>query len=1398
MVPIHHTTRDAACARASRRAEPLARRWLRHLLLLCPITLCLWVGLTDAGAGDLSAQGDVAGQELAARLAAEAQADKAEAVSWANKHGFPIRYDDGRLVCEIMAIRDGRPVYYMTQNVNAAVSIATDRVRDVSFWQLDGSGITVGLWDEAGVRATHQEFQTPGGGSRIQLGNTLVQSPHTTHIAGTIGAAGIDPAARGMAPAAKIMSFNWNSDAAQMAATTAYKQGQPDGIYVSNHSYGYAGGWEYGSSTAGTGWHWTAEWAGPRSRDDWFGHYHTIAGQWDDVAYTKNYYLAFAAAGNDRSDNPPLGATVYYYNANAGWQSIIYDLTTCPLGDGVAEGGYDTLCGPAVAKNIMTVGAVGDAVANATRSIADANMAPFSSWGPTDDGRIKPDIVANGIDVYSTDSNDDSSYSIHSGTSMACPTATGSAALLVQLYGQLFPGKSMRASTLKGLIIHTADDLGRPGPDYQFGWGLMNTRAAADVIQKQHDSTMGDVLVEGHLVANMPSAMNTEDTYSFYADGKEPIRVTLCWTDPAGPWLIHDLDLRVIGPDGSTVYWPYVLDWKKPSNTATTGDNWVDNVEQVYIGVPPEAGTYTVGVNYKDPLAKGEQYYSLISSTPLSSQLPPVARDMKAWTVMNTDVIITLTATDDGLPLPPPKVAAGLTYGIASLPKHGSLRYPYGSAITQPLRLANKGNRITYTPNPGFTGEDSFTFYADDGGVPPFGGASNTATVTVSVGDFTTVERQVSTGGDDGFIPLAGGTQDLYGKWLNFGPNRIAMRFQNISVPPGSRIIAARLELAREDSRVNERFEGRLSAQATGNAGSFVPDGVYLGTLSKTESYVLWTWEAGMVYSSYQDDLYWYQSPDMGDIIQEIVDRADWSSGNAMVLLYEGKINVPSDLRVYSRNGGPGPKLTITYAAVSADQPTAPTQPGVDPPTALDAQIYTTANVAAPVCLEATDDGLPGPLSFAILSLPSHGTLQYPDRTLIDQPMVLAGHANRIVYRSQMGFTGDDTFTFCADDGGTKPSGGASNTATVTLMVRNMVTREYQVITDEDDAYGADADPVVFSETLLVGQYDSAMRFRNIDIPRDSEIISSRLKLCPNIGASAMVVKGLLYAEAAGDANDFSRPGLRLRQLPRTQESVAWLCLVSNNWPQGTFCFGPDMGSVLHEIMSRDDWTGGNSLAIFYAGDGNSGQNLRFYGCGLPFSNQAAKLQVTYTLAPGMPWVELGCPPQASYASVATNAGQPVTIMLLAMDDGLPDAPGRLTYVIESLPSHGALELPTSGQIMQGASLPDFGNQVVYRAEPNFTGDDTFTFYADDGGARPTGGKSNTATVKVTVKGPPFETVTRAFQVNKPEDDASAAPGSPINFVYEPYLKVGRERVPCGSRVWTYHRGARLSGHTWR
>ena len=625
------------------------------------------------------------------QAAQRARAEKVEAMAWARVRGVPVRVDDGNRLMELMFLRDGRPVYNVTHNANAAISTAADLVRDTAPFNVDGAGHTAGVWDGGAVLSTHQEF-----GGRVNVMDGASSHYHATHVGGTVGAAGVVAAAEGMAPSVTIDSYDWTDDSSEMAARAASMPGEAGKIHVSNHSYGHACGWVWANwATTNTfAWHWSATW-GAGEEEPAFGQYDSTARTYDEVVYNAPYYLPFKAAGNDRNDGPPNGSTVYYStNGGSSWNSTTYDNAVDPPGDGVYRSGYDTIPHRGVAKNVLTVGAVNDAVSGGSRSLGAAGMASFSGWGPADDGRIKPDIVANGISLYSCDHDSNTDYATRQGTSMSTPNASGSAMLLVDYYGDLFAGGAMRASTLKGLILHTADDLGNTGPDYTYGWGLMNALAAAQLIEAHHqEADTNPRLIEGQL-----SVANASDDYMFTWNGSDPIRVTLCWTDPPGtsttnhdstaPILVNDLDLVVEGPGGSPTYRPYVLDRASPSVAATTGENDVDNVEQVYIA-SPSAGSYTVQVDYDGSLTDDLQWYSVVISgsaldvAPVSSFAATsvsTSRIDLAWVknASNDNVVVAYnTVNSFGTP------TDGTTYGIGASIGDATVIYNGGSTVHQ-------------------------------------------------------------------------------------------------------------------------------------------------------------------------------------------------------------------------------------------------------------------------------------------------------------------------------------------------------------------------------------------------------------------------------------------------------------------------------------------------------------------------------------------------------------------------------------------------------------------------------------------------------------------------------------------------------------------------------------------
>ena len=509
---------------------------------------------------------------------------------WTVEREFP----DGRFM-ELQGLDDsGRPVYYVTHNSDAARTIGTFRVHpgERAGLNLTGAGMIVGEWDGNAVLASHREF----GGRVTQMDNETALSSHSTHVAGTLIGTGLDAEAKGMAYEATLHAYDWTSDESEMAEAAA------NGLLISNHSYGNIRGWD----KDGGDWYWYGEPLISETEDHYFGFYGSSTQEWDEIAYNAPYYLIVKSAGNERGEGPSSGTGHYV------WSGGQWVWSTTPRNPDGGAFGYDCIGLKAGAKNIMTVGAVSD-IYDGYSSPNDVLMSSFSSWGPVDDGRIKPDVVGNGVSLYSTDTLD-AQYTRKSGTSMSSPNVAGSMVLLQEHYQALF-GVPMRAATLKGLVIHTADEAGlHDGPDYAFGWGLMNTETAALLI-----SDAGSAAEIEELTLNGGAVY----TLSVRASGTKPLSATICWTDVPGtpgpealddrtPKLVNDLDLRIADINGT--YYPWKLDPDDPAAPAFTGDNIVDNVEQIEITSPVPGEEYIITVSHKGTLDGGMQDFSLIVS----------------------------------------------------------------------------------------------------------------------------------------------------------------------------------------------------------------------------------------------------------------------------------------------------------------------------------------------------------------------------------------------------------------------------------------------------------------------------------------------------------------------------------------------------------------------------------------------------------------------------------------------------------------------------------------------------------------------------------------------------------------------------------------------------------------
>lgn len=490
---------------------------------------------------------------------------------------------------EIMdVLPNGELILARTDNAGSALTARVNSLYGGGALNINiqGQNMIAGVWDEGSARDTHQEFMVDGT-SKIAIWDGSASSNHATHVAGTIAAQGILPAARGIAFNASINSYRWDNDLAEMLAEAQ------QGLLVSNHSYGIG--------ALGSQW--------------FYGAYDSRARQIDEITYANPFYLPVISAGNDRNGIEPPASTQI-----------------------AAKSGYDLIFGHANAKNAITVAAVGEVADYVDES--SVIMSSFSSWGPSDDGRIKPEISMKGVGVRSAVNTSDTATGIMNGTSMASPGVTGVVTLLQQYHHQLY-NNYMRSATVKGLILHTADETGYDiGPDYAFGWGLINADKSAKLIRDKNLTTNRSV------IEDLTLAQGATYSKGITANGSGKLQVSISWTDPASPsfnngvtdptikYLINDLDVKVTSSTG-TVFYPWKLQGMgntagPPSNNST---NDVDNFER--IDIPNPTGSYTVTVSHKGNLTNGSQNYSLIISSP---NLATLASDEVS--VLNSDVRI--------------------------------------------------------------------------------------------------------------------------------------------------------------------------------------------------------------------------------------------------------------------------------------------------------------------------------------------------------------------------------------------------------------------------------------------------------------------------------------------------------------------------------------------------------------------------------------------------------------------------------------------------------------------------------------------------------------------------------------------------------------------------------------
>ncbi|HEX4951846.1 MAG TPA: S8 family serine peptidase [Thermoanaerobaculia bacterium] len=532
--------------------------------------------------------------ETAKDLAAALDAEIATRV--AGLHGVLLNLPAGRLG----ALAEREEVRFITEapmalsaNNNGVRSLMRVNPLQASPYGLSGVGVRMMVYDEGWVDEDHPAFAGPRGTSRVSLiDEPNPERDHSTHVAGTAGASGDGSPlllGRGVAPAIRILSAAPDYDGITLPFVTFEYDMEEDYLLATGEPHRA----DLATNSLGSNLAW---WPTPWCEAE--GTYGTTAELIDGIV---------------RGDHPEIGRPLP---------------VTWSAGNerGYAQCGtaFDTIAPPACAKNPIHVGAVNS---------DGGAMTSFSSWGPCDDGRLKPTVVAPGCETGAVNGDDGiysslvgGIYGSHAwvdgvltpvcGTSMATPAVAGTLALVIEDWRDLGhggAGEQPLPALLKAMLIQTSHDRGAHGPDFLYGYGLVDAKALIDLLRADDGVVgngggpewgRGEVTHEGEVLYEVVVPASTARLVA-----------SLAWDDPAsGPEtlgeLVNDLTLELVAPDG-TLHRAWVLDPKegKRHKPATHGDNTLDNQEQVEVIAPVE-GTWTLRVRGTD-VPSGAQTYGL-------------------------------------------------------------------------------------------------------------------------------------------------------------------------------------------------------------------------------------------------------------------------------------------------------------------------------------------------------------------------------------------------------------------------------------------------------------------------------------------------------------------------------------------------------------------------------------------------------------------------------------------------------------------------------------------------------------------------------------------------------------------------------------------------------------------
>ena len=527
-----------------------------------------------------------------------------------------------------------------------------------------------------------------------------VDSGHGTHVAlSVVGDGGVNGEGKAAAPAAGLV-FQAVENYVFVSNFCRTVYGIPNGYYLTglptNLGDLYQQAYNAGARIHANSW-----------GSNVAGDYTADSANTDQFVWNNRDMAITFSAGNDGKDtnnngvvdNDSIGSPATAKNVITVGASENARPDNFPCDTGLGYTSSDTYqagqtCGSMGGTNILGTagqrwGFTAAPLANDVTAGNAQQMAPFSSRGPTDDGRIKPDVVAPGTWIlsgysdlyqqgYDAQTNPQSNsfqsdgwgmprnaqYKYFGGTSMSNPIVAGAATVTRDFYQKAY-GHNASAALVKATLINTAVDLldenndgandnDFPIPNVHEGWGRIDLARATDGTQAYIDNSAG-------------LSTGASANYQFnVSSAGSPFKVTLVWSDypsteTAALNLVNNLNLIVTSPSG-TIYRGNVFSggWSQSGGSADT----VNNVENVYVQ-SAATGTWTVQVQAAN-IPFGPQPFALVIDGNLGAA--PTATP----TATNTPVIPTATPTNTPTPGPTATPTATPTPTATATPGAGA------------------------------------------------------------------------------------------------------------------------------------------------------------------------------------------------------------------------------------------------------------------------------------------------------------------------------------------------------------------------------------------------------------------------------------------------------------------------------------------------------------------------------------------------------------------------------------------------------------------------------------------------------------------------------------------------------------------------------------------------------